>query len=132
MERRMVDQRERMAREFQEEVRRRQEQEERNQEQEKRNQEQEVTKEPKKSTTLVPNSPPVPALRDRIKKEEEDAREKEENKVIETETSKEVKTQRKDQDVVTEESRIKKEQTLDVVGKLVWADKIFLRSNSIK
>ena len=123
MERRMVDQRERMAREFQEEVRRRQEQEE-------RNQEQEDIKEHKKSTTLVPNSPPVPALRDRIKKEEEDAREKEEKKVMETATNREVK--RKDQDESTAESRGQEEQTFDVVGKLVWADKIFLRSNSIK
>ena len=50
-----------MAKEFQEEVRRRKEQEERKQEAQEA-QEQRI-QEPKKSTTLVPNSPPVPALR---------------------------------------------------------------------
>ena len=53
-----MEQRERMAKEFQEEVRRRQEQEERKQEAQEQG-----SQEPKKSTTLVPNSPPVPALR---------------------------------------------------------------------
>ena len=119
MERRMVDQQERMAKEFQEEVRRRQEQEERKQEQEAKEL---GSQEPKKSTTLVPNSPPVPALRDRIKKEEEDLREKEEKKVMETETISEVKTHRRDTGRATPESRGQEEQTLDVVGKLDWTD----------
>ena len=61
MERRMEEQRERMAKEFQEEVRRRQEQEEKKQAAQEA--QEKGMQEPKKSTTLVPNSPPVPALR---------------------------------------------------------------------
>ena len=47
---------------------------------------------------------------------------------METET-KEVKTQRRDQEEVVAS---RKKEELDVVGKLIWTDKIFLRSNSIK
>ena len=125
MERRMEEQRERMAREFQEEVRRRQEQEE---EKQVREEQEQGSREHKKSTTLVPNSPPVPALRDRLKREEEDSREKEEKKVTENETGNREMQKRDQAEAMTS---MKQEQTLDVVGKLLWTDDIFLRSNSI-
>ena len=96
-----------MAKEFQDEVRRRQEQEKEVQETKDRG-----AGEHKKSTTLVPHSPPVPALRDRIKKEEE-MRDRE-NKDQEMRAS-ETETKKMSQDKVLESRR--KEETMDVVGR---------------